>query len=334
MNTEIKSSQGKIDHYLNAIKRSILQGTSRTSIDMSIKDQHTLIRLGSDVIPSETLGKIGKAELGQVNARYDEALLWMEETKTFIANLNSLPDEDKIVIFGELDMISEELLLGDITVKPHAILMSYLNDKITYRESFISDKGREFLLSQGGVNVDKLKLACQINPEQEGIMGISMDQVVIPFPITYLVFADITEVELIGNTDRAPATANKLRNKLSKNFEIMLAQNQLSPHQQMSLYRILGPERQQAKAPIEINNQNIDNSQQIVIVKNKEKLKPANLVVGENAELLGVGESYGNISKNNLLKFAAGELEESKGFDKVVTHRETKGINLEKLSLN
>lgn len=296
---EERLSKSKVDHYLNSIKKSILYGTSRTSIDMSVRDPHTLIRLANDVIPTATLNAIKKPELAKINAFYDEFVSWVETAETYLKSLRSLSAEDCLILIEEFADIKQELLEGDITVKPYVVLANYIEKGITSPESLISDEARELLQANGGVNVDQLKIACQIIEDNANI--------VTPFPITYLVYADITEVEQLGNSDRAPATANQLREHLSRNFQVMLQQNQLSPHQQMSLYRILGPERQQQKAALEINN-NVNNStQQIVVVKSLDRLKPENLVVGENTELLGVGKSYGNIKKPDLLRLAAGE---------------------------
>lgn len=303
----------RVDHYLNAIKRSILQGTSKTSIDMSIKDEVTLSRLVGDVVPTETLGKIGKGKLAEVNARFDEVKVWVEETKKRFEDYlfgGGLSEVDLVLLEQELDDLVAELITGSITVVPYEVLNSYLRNGITYDGSLVSDEGKEFLKLQGGVDVERLQEACQLNVRCINAVGeiVEAGQMVTPFPITYMVFAEITEVELIGNTDRVPASANNLRARLGRNFERMLVQNELTPHQQMSLYRILGPERIQQKAAVEVTNIDARTQQQLVIVKDASKMKPNNLVVNDNAELLGVGDAYGNIDKSGLLRLAAGEM--------------------------
>ena len=375
----------RVDHYLNAIKKSVLQGTSRTSIDMSIKDTYTLRRLEHDVIPSATLNKIGKPKLAKINVRFELFVRWKKETEDRLASMKTLPEEDLVILLQELSELEDELKSGDITVVPFSVLVNYLNQGCTSEESALSKKGRE-LFRQTPINCDLLKVACQVEGWEDGIPGKTKDEeleegvdkeqteketrsygadeeeareggkgqaeqmegvsirerleapiimgtlglndIHVPFPITYLVYADMTESEQLSNSDLAPATANDLRRRLSKNFQRMLAENQLTPSMQLSLYRIIGPERVVNKPNIEVNNTTNTTQQQMIVVQDMTKLKPKNLIVGENAELLGVGEAYGNMNKSGLLKLAAGE-----DLDKTLNKLDA-NFDLSKLSLS
>lgn len=316
---EVKVTKQKVDHYLNAIKMSILRGTSLTSIEMSIKDENTLGRLRHDIVPVSTLKKLNKDQFAEANEKFLQMKEWIELTKTGINKLRGVGDEDKFVLISELDELLEEVVTGTITAIPHAVLMSYLHFGYTYKGSYISDEGREFIETQGGFDNTLLKEACKPGPiyiKSLSALGSDVTERLegdkVPFPVNYLTYAEMTEVELIGNTDKAPATANSLRVKLSRNFQARLDKNLMSDREMMSLYRILGPERIQPRAAVEVNNNSVTHtSQQLVIVRDSDKLRPKNLIVGENSELLGVGKSYGNIGKSQLLRLAAGELASS-----------------------
>lgn len=321
---EVKITKQKVDHYLNAIKMSILRGTSKTSIDMSIKDEITLGRLGNDIVPVSTLNKLGKVQFAEANEKYLLLKQWVEETQDAITSVDGLGDEDKYSLISELKEVLDEIVTGSITMLPHAVLMSYLKDGYTFDGSLTSDAGREFIETQGGFDTELLRESCTPGPAFiKTLAGLGQEAneraegLKIPFPVNYLIYAEMTEIDLIANTDKAPATANSLRVKLAKNFQAKLDKGLLSSREEMSLYRILGPERIQPKAAVEVNNNNVtQNNQQVVVIKNSEKLRPKNLIVGENSELLGVGKSYGNIDKSQLLRLAAGELassEESEG---------------------
>lgn len=297
-------------HYLNSIKRSILAGTSKTSIEMSIKDGYTLERLKEDVIPSGTLQTLGKGELGEVNAKFEELTVWVGKMKEWFEELvkGGLKTEDVIILNDELDGIVDELIKGDITALPYGVLKSYLDNGYTFDASLISEEG--MVLIKGLIlENDKdaewlagLRVAC--NWQELSTGGTSFQS---PFPITYMVFAEITEVNLLRTTEQAPNVANELRARLGMDFKEMLASGQMTLHQRMGLYRILGPEATSNKATLEVNNNTNITNQQIVVVKDKAKLAPDNLVIGENGDLLGVGSAFGNINKSNLLKLAAGE---------------------------
>lgn len=310
---QVVETKKRVDHFLNAIKLSILRGTSLTSIEMSIKDEVTLNRLRSDIVPVNTLHKLNKPTHAEANEKFLVFKEWVTETKLAINKLVTLPDEDKYLLIKELEDMLEEILHGSITSNPYAALMSYLAIGVTFEGSYISAEARDFLITNGGFDTAKLKESCKIGEvglttlsKLGGDQTKSPDGPVVPFPVNYLIYAEMTEVELLGNVDKAPATANSLRVRLASNFQAKLEKGLLSSREEMSLYRILGPERINHKAGVEVNNTVNTTTQQLVVVKNSDKLKPTNLIVGENNELLGVGKSYGNIGKSQLLKLAAG----------------------------
>lgn len=328
---DLREPKKQVDHYLNAIKMTILRGTSLTSIQMSVKDENTLRRLGGDIVPVSTLLKLKKVQHAEANEKFLQMKEWIEKTEDWIKFSPTINDEDKYQLLVELSDLLEEVISGTITATPHAVLMSYLDTGVTYEGSYISKETRDFLVTNGGVDVDLLKEACVPGPiylQSMSQLGEDaakrLDGYKVPFPVNYLIYAEMTEIELIGNVDKAPATANTLRVKLAKNFLGRLEKGLMSPREEMSLYRILGPERLQPKAAVEVNNNNnVTTNQQLVIVKDSDKLKPTNLVVGDNNELLGVGKSYGNIGKSQLLRLAAGERPTSEILDR---HREEIGL--------
>jgi hypothetical protein len=288
--------------YLDKIKMSILKGAPYHVILQQVEQAGVMNTLSRSVVPSATLAKLGKNDLAAANVRFDTFKEWVKQQ----------PRDSEDFLKGK-ELINQ-ILAGSVEHDLVKWLNKVAHEKKNHKEGTDLRKACKLAASQGrqseGEGEDASRWVAQV-----------------PFAVTYVVLARMQEDAAKQREGIVPIKSTDLRHKLTTNFAEALEAGTLTLHQQLSLFRILGPERVEPKSAIEINNTQINESNKIVVVHDKAKLAPNNLVVSEKGELLGVGGEYGNIDKEGLLKLAAeGTVEEAKDFKEGLDFLDNSGI--------
>jgi hypothetical protein len=282
--------------YLDKIKMSILKGAPYHVILQQVEQAGVMQALSRSVVPSATLAKLGKNDLAAANVRFDTFKEWVKRQ----------PRDSEDFLKGK-ELINQ-ILAGSVEHDLVKWLNKVAHDKKNHKEGTDLRKACKLTSPQGNASSQGKQ------DESNASKGDASRWVAqVPFAVTYVVLARMQEDAAKQREGIVPIKSTDLRHKLTTNFAEALEAGTLTLHQQLSLFRILGPERVEPKSAIEINNTQINKSNKIVVVHDKAKLAPSNLVVSEKGELLGVGGEYGNIDKEGLLKLAAeGTVEEAK----------------------
>jgi hypothetical protein len=309
--------------YLDKIKMSILKGAPYHVILQQVEQAGVMQSLSRSVVPSATLAKLGKNDLAAANVRFDTFKEWVKQQ----------PRDSKDFLKGK-ELINQ-ILAGSVEHDMVKWLNEVAHDKKNHKEGTDLRKACKLTSSQGNASsqpVHQGKREGKREGSREGEAKVASPDASrwvaqVPFAVTYVVLARMQEDAAKQREGIVPIKSTDLRHKLTTNFAEALEAGTLTLHQQLSLFRILGPERVEPKSAIEINNTQINKSNKIVVVHDKAKLAPSNLVVSEKGELLGVGGEYGNIDKEGLLKLAAeGTIEEAKDFKEGLDFLDSSGI--------
>jgi hypothetical protein len=299
--------------YLDKIKMSILKGAPYHVILQQVEQAGVMNTLSRSVVPSATLAKLGKNDLAAANVRFDTFKEWVKQQ----------PRDSKDFLNGK-ELITQ-ILAGSVEHDMVKWLNGVAHDKKNHKEGTDLRKACKLTSPQSNASSQGKQGKQDESNASKGDASRWVAQV--PFAVTYVVLARMQEDAAKQREGIVPIKSTDLRHKLTTNFAEALEAGTLTLHQQLSLFRILGPERVEPKSAIEINNTQINKSNKIVVVHDKAKLAPSNLVVSEKGELLGVGGEYGNIDKEGLLKLAAeGTVEEAKDFKEGLDFLDSSGI--------